>query len=141
MGSVAVLGIVDMRGSLRPVPKRLRTLLLVIPLLSATVSSEKDLITAEPSNSHGGSSDRNIAWAERESDGAGQQEFCRRARANEAANAGKYMDEIEALRNELMIRHIAATDTTTDHTWTLPAQRTQLDDTESRGDNDGKRAV
>ena len=32
MGSVAVFGIVDMRESLRPVPKRLRTLLFAIPL-------------------------------------------------------------------------------------------------------------
>ena len=47
MGSVAVFGIVDMRESLRPVPKRLRTLLFAIPLLSNTVSSETGLVTVE----------------------------------------------------------------------------------------------
>jgi hypothetical protein len=47
MGSVAVFGIVDMRGSLRPVTKRLRTLLLATPLLSNTVSSETGLVTVE----------------------------------------------------------------------------------------------
>jgi hypothetical protein len=44
-------------------------------------------------------------------------------------------------RNELMISHIAATSATTDHTRALFAQRAQRNDTESKGDNDGKRAV
>ena len=43
-GVFAVFGIVDMRGSPRPVLKRLRTLLFAIPLLSNTVSSETGLV-------------------------------------------------------------------------------------------------
>src|ERR1700758_870917 len=62
-GSVTVLGIIDVRGFCGGRCRRGFEYFYRHPTaLSATVRSETDLITAEPSNSHGGSSDRNIAW-------------------------------------------------------------------------------
>jgi hypothetical protein len=46
---------------------------------------------------------------------------------------------MEPFRNELMIRHIAATSATTD-TRGIYRRDPQLDNTELRGDDDGKRA-
>ena len=77
-----------LRGSLRQLPKRLRTLLLAIPLLSNTISSETGLVTAEPSSSRRGSGARRMVWANREPNGRRALTLAP-ARANGAAIAGE----------------------------------------------------
>lgn len=53
---------------------------------------------------------------------------------------GNTRNAMRPFRNELMIRHIAATSATTDTRGTY-RRNTQLENTELRGDDDGKRPV
>ena len=80
-----------------------------------------------------------MVWAKREPDGRRALILAQLAPMERRALWNKW-NEMRPFRNELMIRHIAATSATTDTRGTY-RRNTQTDNTELRGGNDGKRAV